>query len=145
MKITVLRTSLVVALFCFGVMGNTSAEETGKKEIVEKLEQIVTLRQSQLERQKAEVEGGLQLNAIDAEIALCRARLELARERNELDHALAELRQIESWIEKKIKEQESLANLGRGSVQTLMEHQIELLEVQIEQIRLETELKGAAN
>lgn len=145
MKITALRTSLVVALLCFGVMGNTSAEETGKKEIVEKLERIVALRQSQLERRKAEVEGGSQLDAIDAEIALCRARLELARERKELDHALAELRQIESWIEKKIKEQESLADLGRGSAQEKLEHQIELLEVQIERIRLETELKGAAN
>ncbi len=110
---------------------------------MDKLEQIVALRQQQFDREKVAEEDNRTNDVMGAEMVLCRARLAVALERNELENALEELDRMESLVQSQLAEMALLNEMNRGDKVKEIEKKIELLDLQIERQRVEMSLNRA--
>jgi hypothetical protein len=99
-----------VASLMFAALQNASSQPkqgTAPKsnpEILSKLEQVVALRQKLVEQHDVLAAAGrAQATDPSPQVALCQARIELARERQQPDVVLAQLREVASVYERLLK------------------------------------------
>lgn len=98
-------------------------------ELVSRLERIIVLRQAEAELQSTLPPA--QSNADEAEVALCRARIDLARELGRQADVIAQLQQIVSIYQARFQRAQAMVANDLSGRQILRQVEIQLLEAEV--------------
>ncbi|MBM3832010.1 MAG: hypothetical protein FJ403_01800 [Verrucomicrobia bacterium] len=134
--------ALLTLAATFGLM--TQRESTGQASrsavpeansaIIGKLEEIVGIRRRMFESEELNIKAGRAPLDSTAEIDLVEARLQLAREKNQRDAVIAELRELVSVHERRLNRNQAFG-VDRAPAAALEKLRIGLLEAQVRLLR----------
>ena len=122
---------LIVMISCqvFLAAGNEPAATSPA--ILDKLEQIVALRQRALDVATVAAQEARNVNIYEYEIALCEARIELAKARSQQDVVVDQLKKILTHQEVAHKMANLKYELGKADVDVVLNWKIRMLETEV--------------
>jgi len=118
------------------------ADHKPDPEIVGKLEEIVKLRQRELETEQIRTETGESSDDGAARLALANARMTLARELGQQDAVVTELRNLVKSYQQALDRAKALAEEDRRTLSDLSQLRVRLLDAEIQLRREELNQKS---
>ena len=110
--------------------------------ILEKLEQIVSVREAAWQNQQLREQAGLAEPDLALVTALVEARVALAEERGEPETIVAELQFLVATLKAHVERAEALVQESRRTQEEVQAAQAELLEAEIRLLRAQAALPG---
>jgi hypothetical protein len=115
--------------------GNDAAGASSDSAIVDKLREIVTVRQRVADYNKRAVQNGSGARDGRYELALAEARLELARELGERNEQIAALKDILEVQQGRLEDAEKRGDLGAMSPDEVDTNRVAVLEAEVRLLR----------
>jgi len=132
---------LLILSAIFLPITNSLGEPVPDPEIVAHLQEIVTLREENLQRQSLLADEGRAYDLSNDRILLCAARIALARETKELPAEIEQHREMIKLLETLLKSFELEVAMGKGDFSSLNNCKADLLEAKIALKRAENRKK----